>query len=124
MLKKIWLMVATTALAVALALAMYVYGAPVVVLHYSAAASGPVGFFFNDDNSIIKDTMDPGTSRQFRTAHYPHADYVVEVSLPLASREGVEIRPPFSRVDVYIGADTNITRTVINTDFMARVGFD
>ncbi|OBV41569.1 hypothetical protein [Janthinobacterium psychrotolerans] len=124
MLKKIWLMVATTALTVALALAMYVYGAPVVVLHYSAAASGPVGFFFNDDDSITKDTLEPGTSRQFRTAHYPHAGYFVEVSLPLASRAGVEIRPPFSRVDVHIGADTNIMRTVIKTDFMARIGSD
>ena len=124
MLKKILLMVATLALTLPLALVLYAYSAPVVVLHYSAAASGPVGFFFNDDNSIIKDTMDPGTSRQFRTAHYPHADYVVEVSLPMASREGVEIRPPFSRVDVYIGADTNITRTVIDTDFMARIGSD
>lgn len=120
MLKKILRLAA----ALALALVMYVYSAPVVVLHYSAAAGAPVGFFFNDDNSIIKDSMDPGTSRQFRTARHPHAGYFVEVSLPLSSREGVEIRPPFSRVDVYIGADSTITRTVINTDFMARIGFD
>lgn len=108
----------------ALALIGHAYSAPVVVLHYSAAASGPVGFFFNDDNTITKDAMAPGTSRQFRTARAPHADYFIEVSLPMASRDGVEIKPPFSRADVYIGADTKITRTVIKKDFLARIVFD
>ena len=108
----------------ALALIVYAYSAPVVVLHYSAAASAPVGFFFNDDNTITKDAMEPGTSRQFRTARQPHADYFIEVSLPMASRDGVEIKPPFSRADVYIGADTKITRTVIRKDFLARIVFD
>ena len=104
----------------ALALAFYAYSAPLVVLHYAADAGKPVAFFFNDDNNITKDTLYPGTSRQFRTASHPHADYFIEVSLPLDSQDGVEIKPPFSRVDVYIGADTKIARTAVTTDFLAR----
>jgi len=76
-----------------------------VFLHYSPAASESVTYFFNEDNDIIKDRIHPGTSLAFRTAHYPHAAYFIDVSLPTASGDGVEIRPPFSRVDVYIGGN-------------------
>lgn len=123
MLRKLSILTAMLATLV-LALLVFACSAPVVVLHYSAAASGPVGFFFNDDNTIIKAAIDPGTSRQFRTARHPHAGYFIEVSLPMDSRDGVEIKPPFSRADVYIGADTAITRTVIKKDFLARFRVD
>lgn len=105
----------------ALAMVAFAYGAPVVVLHYAAGANGPVGFFFNEDNNITRDIIHPGASRQFRTARDPGDGYFIEVSLPTASRDGVEIKPPFSRVDVYIGADASITRTVVKTDFLARI---
>ena len=105
-----------------LALGAYVHTGPVVVLHYSADAREPVVYFFNEDNDIIKKRIYPGTSLAFHTAHRPDADYFIDVSLPFASRDGVEIKPPFSRVDVYIGPDTKITRTVVKTDFWARFG--
>ncbi|MFS2213599.1 hypothetical protein [Massilia sp.] len=31
---------------------------------------------------------------------------------------------PFSRVDVYIGPDTKIERTVVDNGFLARVAFE
>ncbi|NHZ78996.1 hypothetical protein F2P44_06860 [Massilia sp. CCM 8695] len=105
-----------------LALAVFAHSAPLVVLHYAAGGGEPVGFFFNEDNDITKDVIQPGTSRQFRTARRPHAEYFINVSLPLASRDEVEIKPPFSRVDVYIGADTRIKSTAVKTDFLARIG--
>ena len=123
MLRKLSVLAALLATLV-LALIVFACSAPVVVLHYAAAASGPVGFFFNDDNKITKDAIHPGTSRQFRIARHPHADYFIEVSLPMASRDGVEIKPPFSRADVYIGADATIARTVIKKEFLARFCLD
>ena len=113
------------ALASAIALMWFVlvanaYTSPVVFLHYAASATTPVTYFFNEDNDIVKDHLDPGESVEFRTARRPRPGYVIDVSLPLASRDGVEIKPPFSRVDVYIGADTKITRTVTRTDFLSR----
>jgi hypothetical protein len=107
-----------------LVLAGRAYTLPVVFLHYSAAGRERVTYFFNEDNDIIKDGINPGASLEFRTARHPHADYFIDVSLPFASRDGVEIKPPFSRVDIYIGADTKITRTVIKTDFLARFAFE
>lgn len=103
-----------------LAIAVYVFVAPVVVLHYSAVATKPVVYFFNNNNYIIKDYIYPGSVLKFRTDYRPGPDYYIDVSLPFASRDGVEIKPPFSRVDVYIGSDTKITRTVVKTDFFAR----
>ena len=97
---------------------------PVVFLHYSAAATVPVTYFFNEDNDIVKDRLVPGASIEFRTARRLHAGYFIDVSLPFASRDGVEIRQPFSRVDVYIGPDAKIERTVVKNDFLARVAFE
>jgi hypothetical protein len=97
---------------------------PVVFLHYSAKATAPVNYFFNEDNDIVKDRLLPGASIEFRTSRHLHADYFIDVSLPFASRDGVEIRQPFSRVDVYIGPDTKIERTVVKNDFLARVAFE
>lgn len=105
-----------------LAIGLYFRTGPVVVLHYSAAATEPVVYFFNENNYITKKQIFPGETLQFHTAHRPDAEYYIDVSLPFASRDGVEIKPPFSRVDVYIGADTKIARTVVNTNFTARFG--
>lgn len=107
-----------------LVLLVFSYTSPVVYLHYASAARAPVTYFFNEDNTTIKDRIDPGATIAFRTAHRPGAGYVIENSLPFASRDGVEIIPPFSRADVYIGADTKIARTVIDTDYVARLGFE
>jgi hypothetical protein len=107
--------------ALGLAFAVNSFTSPVVFLHYSATATVPVTYFFNEDNDIVKDQLAPGASIEFRTARRPHAAYFIDVSLPFASRDGVEIRQPFSRVDVYIGPDTKIERTVVKTDFLARV---
>jgi len=107
-----------------LGMLVFSFTAPVVFLHYAAAAREPVTYFFNENNDIVKDRIAPGTSLEFRTARRPDANYFIDVSLPVASRDGVEIKPPFSRVDIYIGADTRITRTVIKTDYLARFGFE
>jgi hypothetical protein len=103
-----------------LALGVNSFTMPVVFLHYSAAAAAPVTYFFNEDNDIVKDRLAPGASVEFRTARRPREGYVIDVSLPFAGADGVEIRPPFSRVDVYIGPDAKIVRTVVRTDFLAR----
>ncbi|WP_181259132.1 hypothetical protein [Pseudoduganella armeniaca] len=95
---------------------------PLVVLHHCADATAPVGYFFNEDNAIVKDLIEPGARLEFRTARWPGPDYYVEVSLPLASRDGVELKPPFSRVDIYIGADSRIVRTVVDKRFWKRLG--
>jgi hypothetical protein len=115
------LAVAGTIAALWLAFAVNSVTLPVVFLHYSATATAPVTYFFNEDNDIVKDHLEPGASIEFRTARRLHADYFIDVSLPFASRDGVEIRQPFSRVDVYIGPDAKIERTVVKTDFLARV---
>ena len=107
-----------------LAPAAYVHTAPVVVIHYAAAATQPAGYFYNEDDFIIKASIRPGETLKFRTSRHPDADYFIDVSLPFDSHDHVEIRPPFSRVDVYIGADTKITRTVTRMDFLARFGSD
>lgn len=123
MLKKL-LIIGGGLAAILLAFAAYVIGAPVVVLHYSPNATEPVGYFFNNDHYVKKDYIYPGTVVKFHTDYHPHPDYFIDVSLPFASRDHVEITPPFSRVDVYIGADTKITRTVVKTDFLARFTSD
>ncbi|WP_198117842.1 hypothetical protein [Massilia rhizosphaerae] len=120
MLKKL-LAIAGAIAALWLVFAVNSFTLPVVFLHYSAAATAPVTYFFNEDNDIVKDHLVPGESIEFRTARRLHTDYFIDVSLPFASRDGVEIRQPFSRVDIYIGPDTKIERTVVKTDFLARV---
>jgi hypothetical protein len=120
MLKKL-LAIAGVIAALWLAFLVNSLTSPVVFLHYAATATAPVTYFFNEDNDIVKDHLDPGASVEFRTARRLHADYFIDVSLPLASHDGVEIRKPFSRVDIYIGPDTKIERTVVKTDFLARI---
>lgn len=103
-----------------LAWGVYVHTSPVIALHYSATASEPVVYFFMENDHTTKEYIYPGKSVEFHTPHRPPKNYYISVSLPFASRDDIEIKPAFSRVDVYIGADTKITRTVIKTDFMAR----
>lgn len=117
-------MIAAGLVAAWLALGAFVHTAPVVVLHYSAAAPRPVAYFFNEDDRVTKEYIAPGQQVAFHTPHRPPADYYINVSLPFASQDGVDIKQPFSRVDVYIGPDTRIARTVVKTDFMARFGSD
>jgi hypothetical protein len=95
---------------------------PVVVLHYSTAAPAPIVYFFNEDNDIIKDVIKPGESLGFRTTRWPDADYYLDVSFPFSSRDGAELTPPFSRVDIYIGADAKVVRTVVDKRYWARFG--
>ena len=67
-----------------LALFAYSRTSPVVYLHYDAAARKPVTYFFNEDNDIVRDHIDPGARVEFRTARRPGASYFIDVSLPLA----------------------------------------
>jgi hypothetical protein len=103
---------------------IYVRTNPLIVLHYSADAAEPVVYFLNRDDHILKEEIKPGQIREFRAPRDQKPDYYIEVSLPFASRDGVELKPPFSRVDVYIGADTRIARTVVHNDYWARWGGD
>ena len=119
MFKKLFFVVGTFAI-LWLGWCAFVYTMPIVVLHYAADAPAPVVYFFNEDNHIIKEYIHPGEILEFRTSRHPDADYFVDVSLPFASRDGVEITTPFSRIDIYIGADTKITRYVTRTDYLAR----
>jgi hypothetical protein len=121
--RKTLLAIAGAIVASWLALFVNAVTLPVVFLHYSASAVAPVTYFFNEDNDIVKDHLAPGASIEFRTARRPHAGYFIDVSLPFAGSDGVEIRQPFSRIDVYIGPDAKIERTVVDNDFLARVAF-
>jgi hypothetical protein len=112
--------IAGVAVVLWLALGLWVETSPVVVLHYDAAAAKPIGYFFNENHQVTKESIQPGTSVEFRTPHHPPADYYISLSLPFDGADGVDIAPQFSRVDVYIGANRRITRTVIKTDFWAR----
>ena len=65
MLKKL-LAIAGVIAALWLAFAVNSLTLPVVFLHYSASATAPVTYFFNEDNDIVKDHLDPGASIEFR----------------------------------------------------------
>ncbi|AXA90613.1 hypothetical protein [Massilia sp. YMA4] len=107
-----------------LAFGAYVLTKPVIALHYAAEAAGPVVYFLNRDDHILKEQIHPGEVRKFRIPRNPKPNYYIDVSLPFSSNDGVELKPPFSRVDVYIGANAKIVRTVVHTDFWARIGAD
>ncbi|WUR10967.1 hypothetical protein E7V67_014680 [[Empedobacter] haloabium] len=107
-----------------LALAISHRTRPAVVLHYAAEAREPASFFLMEYENTIKELIRPGATMTYRMDRNPGADYYLSVSLPMASGDSVEIKPPFSRVDVYIDADTRIARTVVETGFWARIGAD
>ena len=96
---------------------------PAVFLHYSATASAPVAYIFNEDHDIHRDMIRPGETIEFRSRKDPAADYFISISLPMASRDEVRITPPFSRVDVYVDANAKIERTVEKNEYWARFSF-
>lgn len=51
---------------------------------------------------------------------FPSPDAFVDFSVPFASRDGVTIKPPYSRVDVYIDAATKIERMDTRHGFFER----
>ncbi|MDR6379142.1 hypothetical protein [Paraburkholderia caledonica] len=51
-------------------------------------------------------------------------DAWIEVSLPLAGRDGVTLKPPFSRVGLYIDRFARIERTDVKYGFFDRFQID
>ena len=103
-----------------LALAAWFFCRPVIVLHYSADAHKPVVYLLNENDQITRGELAPGQTEKFYTPMFASRDAWIEVSLPFASRDGVNVKPPYSRVDVYIDASTKIERTDTKHDFLAR----
>jgi hypothetical protein len=103
-----------------LALVGWFFCRPVIVLHYAADARHPVAFFFNDNDDITRSELTPGQTEKFYMPMFPSPDAFVDFSLPFASRDGVNIKPPYSRVDVYINAETKIERTDTRHGFFDR----
>lgn len=96
---------------------------PAVFLHYSATATAPVAYIFNEDHDIQREMIRPGETIEFRSRKDPSTDYFISISLPRASSGEVWITPPFSRVDVYVDANAKIERTVETKDYWARFSF-
>ncbi|ALU88183.1 hypothetical protein Hrubri_0967 [Herbaspirillum rubrisubalbicans M1] len=90
-----------------IAFALWYLARPTIAIHYAADANQPVSFFYNEENYIIRDDLNPGQSVRFSTPMFPGKDFWVIVSTPFVNDEGVEIGPPFSRVDVYIDAQAH-----------------
>lgn len=88
-------------------LAAWYVARPTIAIHYAADASQPVSYFYNAEHSITRDHLNPGQSVRFSTPMFPGKDFWVIVSTPFVNDEGVEIAPPFSRVDVYIDAQAH-----------------
>jgi hypothetical protein len=95
---------------------------PVVILHYDEGAREPVVYFFNNNHSITKDELRPGQVERFYSELFPEADSFMDISLPMSSRDGVEIKPPFSRVDVYINGAAKIEKVETKFGFFDRFG--
>lgn len=104
----------------ALVLVGWFFCRPVIVLHYAADAGKPVGYFFNENDDTTRGELAPGQTEKFFMPMFPSADAFVDFSLPFASRDGVNIKPPYSRVDVYIDAATRIERTDTKHGFFDR----
>jgi hypothetical protein len=102
------------------ALIGWFFSRPVIVLHYATDARQSVAYFFNENNKITRGELTPGQTEKFYMPMFPSSDAFVDFSLPLASRDGVNITPPYSRVDVYIGATTKIERTDARHGFFDR----
>ncbi|WP_321889709.1 hypothetical protein [Paraburkholderia bannensis] len=96
------------------------FSRPVIALHYAADARQPVAYFFNDNDAITHGELMPGHTEKFSMPMFPSPDSIVYFSLPFASRDGVAIKPPYSRVDVYVDAATRIERTDIKHGFLDR----
>ncbi|MFP3606758.1 hypothetical protein [Paraburkholderia sp. SIMBA_053] len=94
---------------------------PVLVLHYSSRAREPVAYILNENDRITRRQLSPGGAERFYTPMFVRPDKWIEVSLPLASRDGVIIKPPFSRVDLYIDQFAKIERTDVKYGFFDRL---
>jgi hypothetical protein len=92
----------------------------VIALHYAADARQPVAYFFNDNDAITRGELAPGGTEKFSMPMFPSPDSTVYFSLPFASRDGAAIKPPYSRVDVYVDAATKIERIEIKHGFFDR----
>jgi len=93
---------------------------PVLVLHYSSQAREPVAYILNENDRVTRRQLSPGGAVRFYTPMFARPDTWIEVSLPLASRDGVIIKPPFSRVDLYIDHFAKIERTDVKYGFFDR----
>ncbi|WP_263145644.1 hypothetical protein [Pseudomonas sp. RIT-PI-AD] len=93
---------------------------PIVVIHYSPEAPSDVAYFFLENSHTTKSAINPGERIRFYTDMFPEPDELIDFSLPFSSRDGVEIHPPFSRVDIYVDAGSHIERTLISQNFFAR----
>ncbi|MDR6585432.1 hypothetical protein HBH1_02681 [Herbaspirillum sp. BH-1] len=92
---------------------------PTIAIHYAADADKPVSYFYDEEHAIIRNHLNPGQSVLFATSMFPDADSLVIISTPFVNTDGVEITPPFSRVDVYIDAQAHF-RVEKHHDFLAR----
>ncbi len=90
-----------------IAFAIWYLARPTIAIHYAADADKPVSYFYDEEHAIIRDHLNPGQSVLFATSMFPDADSLVIISTPFVNTEGVEITPPFSRVDVYIDAQAH-----------------
>jgi len=93
---------------------------PIVVLHYAADARGPVVYFFNEDNHTKKEEIKPGHVKRIYTDFFQNRDFSMILSLPYSSRDGVDLIPPFSRVDIYINANAKVERVGKKHGFFER----
>ncbi len=93
---------------------------PVLVIHYSPDASETLGYFLLENYDTLKEVIEPGENIRFFMDMFPEPDELIIFSLPASSQEWVEIKYPFSRVDIYINADSRIERTRISQAFLER----
>ncbi|TRX73448.1 hypothetical protein [Pseudomonas mangiferae] len=93
---------------------------PVLVIHYAPDAIEEVGYFLLVNNNTDKDALSPGEKSRYYMDMFPEPNSLIIFSLPATSRDGVELTPPFSRVDIYVDAGHTITRTRISHGFFER----
>lgn len=111
---------ATVAGALCALVLVWYFCRPVVVIHYSAEGSSPIGYVYDTDVYLARRILRPGDSAKYYTDWHHESDYWTSVSLPAESGDEVEIIGPFSRLDVYIGPDATIERTERRHGFFAR----
>lgn len=115
-----WIWLKWTAVVGAPLLVTWYFCRPVLVLHYSPQAHEPVAYILTENDHVTRRQLSPGEAERFYTPMFVPQDAWIEVSLPLASRDGVTIKPPFSRVDLYIDQFAKIERTDVKYGFFDR----
>ena len=93
---------------------------PLILIHYSAEAPDAVVYFLDDGIYTTHEEIQPGSRDRYFGDMFPEADFSITFSLPYSSRDGFEIYPPFSRIDIYVDADARIERTEVSQNFFAR----